>query len=212
MAFPETGKAYMFISGLDIILIIVALISGLLAMVRGLTREVLSIASWGAAAIATVFSYSRFKQFAREQIDPDQLADVILIGGTFILVLIVVSYITSRISDFILDSRIGAIDRTLGFAFGVGRGLLLVVVGYLFFAWLVPEKDRPTWVQTARSLELIETTGDMLMNMLPEDPESAILDRVRKELEGDDTAGDPPEEGSESGINGIIEGQPSSGN
>ncbi|MCB1477981.1 MAG: CvpA family protein [Tepidamorphaceae bacterium] len=202
----------MFISGLDIILIVVALLSGLLAMVRGLTREVLSIASWGAAAVATVFAYSRFKQLARDQIDPDALADVILIGGTFIIVLILVSYITSRISDFILDSRIGAIDRTLGFAFGIGRGLLLVVVGYLFFAWLVPEEDRPTWVQTARSLELIETTGDMLMNMLPEDPESAILDRVRKELEGDEAGGDPPEEGSDTGINGIIESQPSTGN
>lgn len=196
----------MFISGLDIILIIVALLSGLLAMVRGLTREVLSIASWVAAAIATVFAYSRFKQFAREQIDPDQLADIILIGGTFIVVLIVVSYITSRISDFILDSRIGAIDRTLGFFFGLGRGLLLVVVGYLFFDWFVPDEKRPDWIQTARSLELIETTGEALMNMLPEDPESAILDRVRKELEGEEPTA-PPAEGDEQTIDGIIENQ-----
>ena len=202
----------MFISGLDIILVIVALVSGLLAMVRGLTREILSIASWAAAAVATVFAYSRFKQLARDQIDPDQLADVILIGGTFVLVLIVVSYITSRISDFVLDSRIGAVDRTLGFFFGLGRGLLLVVVGYLFFAWFVPEEKRPDWIVTARSLELIETTGDMLMDMLPEDPESAILDRVRKELEGGEPLGDPPAEGDEQTIDGIIEGQPSNGN
>ncbi|MCB1472231.1 MAG: CvpA family protein [Rhodobiaceae bacterium] len=198
----------MFISGLDIILGIVALVSGLLAMVRGLTREVLSIASWAAAAAATIFAYSRFKSFAREQIDPDQLADVILIGGTFLLVLIIVSYITSRISDFILDSRIGAIDRTLGFAFGAARGLVLVVVGYLFFAWLVPEENRPAWVLSARSLPLIEQTGDMLMNMLPEDPESAILDRVRKELGGEGAGS----EGEEQSIDGLIQGQPQTNN
>lgn len=199
----------MFISGLDIILAIVALLSGLLAMVRGLTREVLSIASWAAAAAATAYSYARFKNFARAQIDPDQLADVILIVGTFLLVLIVVSYITSRISDFILDSRIGAIDRTLGFAFGAARGLLLVVVGYLFFAWLVPQENRPGWVLAARSLPLIEQTGDMLMNMLPDDPESAILDRVRKELEGD---GSPADGGEDQSIDGLIKGQPATNN
>ena len=37
---------------LDLFLIAVMLISGLLAMVRGLIREVLSIAGWGAAAVA----------------------------------------------------------------------------------------------------------------------------------------------------------------
>ncbi len=198
----------MFISGLDIILIIVALLSGLLAMVRGLTREVLSIASWVAAAIATIFAYSRFREMARERIDPDQLADIILIAGSFLLVLIVVSYVTMKISDFILDSRIGAIDRTLGFAFGVARGVLLVVVAYLFFAWLVPEEtDRPSWIQTARFLPLIEQTGDALLNLLPEDPESAILDRVREELGGDQTPVEEPADGDQ-GIGGLIEGQP----
>ena len=197
----------MFISGLDIILIIVALLSGLLAMVRGLTREVLSIASWVVAAFATIYAYSSFKEMARERIDPDQLADIILIAGSFLLVLIVVSYITMKISDFILDSRIGAIDRTLGFAFGVARGLLLVVVAYLFFAWLVPEQsDRPDWVQSARFLPLIEQTGDALLNLLPEDPESAILDRVREELGGDQTPVEEPAD-EEPSIEGLIDGQ-----
>lgn len=203
----------MFISGLDIILAIVALLSGLLAMVRGFTREVLSIASWVAAAFATIFAYSRFKGFAREQINPDALADVILIASVFLVVLIVVTYITSRISDFILDSRIGAVDRTLGLGFGVGRGLILVVVGYLFFAWFVPPEKRPDWITTARSLPLIESTGDFLMNMLPEDPESAILDRVRQELEGGDgSPEDVPEDGEGQGIDGLLQDQPASGN
>ena len=33
-----------------------------------------------------------------------------------------------KISDFVIDSRVGAIDRSLGFVFGVVRGLLLVVI------------------------------------------------------------------------------------
>ena len=38
---------------LDIILLVVMLISGLLAMIRGFMREILSIAAWAAAAVAT---------------------------------------------------------------------------------------------------------------------------------------------------------------
>ncbi len=51
----------------------------------------------------------------------------------FLLTLLVVSIITVRISDMILDSRVGALDRTLGFLFGLGRGLIIVVVAFLFF-------------------------------------------------------------------------------
>jgi membrane protein required for colicin V production len=69
----------------------------------------------------------------------------------FILTLIVVSIITVRISDMVLDSRIGALDRTLGFLFGLARGLLIMVVAFLFFAWLVPDKQQPDWVRSAKS-------------------------------------------------------------
>ena len=40
---------------LDLGLIAVVLISAFLAMLRGFTREVLAIASWGAAAVAAIY-------------------------------------------------------------------------------------------------------------------------------------------------------------
>ena len=43
------------ISWLDVILIVIMLISGFLAMVRGFTREVLSIFSWAVAAVAALY-------------------------------------------------------------------------------------------------------------------------------------------------------------
>ena len=43
---------------LDIILIGVMLISGLLAMIRGFMREILSIAAWVIAALATLYLYA----------------------------------------------------------------------------------------------------------------------------------------------------------
>ena len=49
-----------------------------------------------------------------------------MVGGVFLGTLLIVSIFTIRISDMVLDSRVGALDRTLGFLFGLGRGLIIV--------------------------------------------------------------------------------------
>ena len=43
-----------------------------------------------------------------------------MVGGIFLGTLLVVTVLTVRISDMVLDSRVGALDRTLGFLFGLG--------------------------------------------------------------------------------------------
>jgi len=98
----------------------------------------------------------------------------------FLGTLLIVSVITIKISDMILDSRVGALDRTLGFLFGLGRGLVIVVVAFLFFAWLVPDRSQPEWVKNAKSRVVLQGTGQWLMSMLPDDPESTILKRLKR--------------------------------
>ena len=108
---------------LDIILIGVMLISALLAMIRGFMREVLSIAAWGIAAVVTLYSYTKLLPFAKSYFNNDIVAAAVVVGGVFLGTLLIVSVITVRFSDMVLDSRVGALDRTLGFLFGLGRGL-----------------------------------------------------------------------------------------
>jgi membrane protein required for colicin V production len=165
---------------LDIVLIAVMLVSGLLAMIRGFMREVLSIASWAAAALVTLYAYPRLLPQAKQYFTSDLVATGVVIGGVFLGTLIVVSIFTIKISDMVLDSRVGALDRTLGFLFGLARGLVIVVVAFLFFAWLVPERSQPEWVKGAKSRVVLQGTGQWLMSMLPDDPESTILRRLRR--------------------------------
>jgi membrane protein required for colicin V production len=168
------------ITFLDIILLAVMLISALLAMVRGFMREVLSIASWIAAAAVTLYAYPRLLPAAKQYFNSDLLAMAAAVGGVFVGTLLLVSILTIRISDRIQDSRIGALDRTLGFLFGMARGLIIVVVAFAFFAWLVPERSQPEWVRNAKSRIVLQGTGQWLISMLPEDPESTILKRLKK--------------------------------
>jgi membrane protein required for colicin V production len=183
---------------LDIILIGVMLISALLAMIRGFMREILSIAAWVIAAVATLYAYSKLLPYAKSYFNNDIVAAVAVIGGTFLLTLIVVSVITVRFSDMVLDSRVGALDRTLGFLFGLFRGLLIVVVAFLFFAWLVPPRTQPAWVTNAKSREMLQWVGDGLMAMLPDDPESTILKRLKRPKPDDGGGGEqqdaPPDQ------------------
>jgi membrane protein required for colicin V production len=165
---------------LDIILLAVMLISGLLAMIRGFMREILSIGAWGVAAVVTLYSYSRILPIAKQYFNSDAVAAGISAGGVFLGTLLIVSIITARISDMVLDSRVGALDRTLGFLFGLGRGLIIVVVAFLFFAWLVPDRSQPDWVRGAKSKVVLQNTGQWLMSMLPDDPESTILNRLKR--------------------------------
>ncbi|HEY8440428.1 MAG TPA: CvpA family protein [Xanthobacteraceae bacterium] len=168
------------ITWLDIILIAVMLISALLAMIRGFMREVLSIAAWVIAAGVTLYSYTKLLPFAKTYFNNDIVAVAAVVAGTFIATLLVVSMITVRFSDMVLDSRVGALDRSMGFVFGLGRGLVIVVVAFLFFAWLVPDRSQPEWVRGAKSRVVLQGTGDWLMSMLPDDPESTILKRLKK--------------------------------
>ena len=165
---------------LDIVLIVVMLISGLLAMVRGFMREVLSITAWILAAAATLYSYGKLVPYAKEYFNSDIVAAVAVVGGVFLITLLVVSVLTIKVSDMVLDSRVGALDRTLGFLFGLGRGLIIVVVAFQFFTWLVPDRSQPEWVKSAKSRVVLAGTGQWLISMLPEDPESTILNKLKK--------------------------------
>jgi len=165
---------------LDIVLIVVMLVSGLLAMVRGFMREVLSITAWVLAAAATLYSYSKLIPYAKQYFNSDIVAAVAVVGGVFLVTLLIVSVLTVRISDMVLDSRVGALDRTLGFLFGLGRGLIIVVIAFQFFTWLVPDRSQPEWVRGAKSRVVLAGAGQWLMSMLPDDPESTILKKLKR--------------------------------
>jgi membrane protein required for colicin V production len=156
---------------LDAALIAIAFLSGLLAMYRGLTREILSILSWAVAAGAVLYFVLFHKKFAEDmaqQINVQVPIAQVAIGAViFLIVLVVVHLMTARISDSILDSRIGMIDRVLGFAFGVIRGFVLVVIPYMFYESFVPDvRQQLPWVREARSLPLIKSTGETFRTVL----------------------------------------------
>jgi membrane protein required for colicin V production len=181
---------------LDLALLAIVALSGLVAMYRGFTREVLSILSWVTAGLALLYFIRSHRalaeEVARQFSDPVQtvhvyIAQVALGALIFLFVLIVVHLITSHISDTVLDSRVGAIDRILGLAFGVVRGFILVVIPYMFAVSFVCKDgatralaqgcqpgELPRWIEQSRSLGMISETSGALYSILSRYVPSAL--------------------------------------
>ena len=151
-------------TGFDAIVIAITLVSGLLAMVRGFVREMLSILAWVAAAIAAIFALPYLSPEARQYIDPAWLADGVASFLVFAVVLVAVSYISFHLGERVPDGQVGALDRTGGFLFGLARGFLLATIAYMFIAWLVAREDFPPWLDDARLLPLVSATAETLTN------------------------------------------------
>ena len=164
---------------LDGILIGITLASAMLAMVRGFSREVLAVGSWVAAAAAAFFLYPYLEPYALEYTSSKTLASIGSAAAIFLLTLIIVSYITMRIADFIIDSRIGVLDRTLGFLFGAARGILIMVVAVQFLNWLIASDKQFDWIAEAKSKPLLDSLGESLVSLLPENADTSIIDRIR---------------------------------
>ncbi|MCV6546615.1 MAG: CvpA family protein [Cohaesibacter sp.] len=165
---------------LDGVFLIVLLISAFLAMIRGFVREVLSIGAWLAAAFATIYLFDALLPFVQGYLPHPLMSQVATATGIFLITLIIVSFITIQISDFVLDSRIGALDRTLGFVFGALRGAILMAVAMIFFNWFVPEDHQPNWVAQAKAKPLLNQVGEKLINLLPEDPEEQLMEKIKE--------------------------------
>lgn len=178
----------------DGLLIGLMLVSGVLAMIRGLSRELLSVVSWVAAAAAAFYFRERLSPFLATytaQISSSKtVAEIAAAAIIFAIVLIVVSVVTMKIADFIVDSRVGPLDRSLGFVFGALRGALLVVVGLMFYNWFMPNNQWP-WIADAKSKPFLESIGNRIVELLPED----ALERL-KPKDDDPTAPESDDQGT----------------
>jgi membrane protein required for colicin V production len=171
-------------SYLDLAVLAIVLVSALLSMMRGFTREVLAIASWVAAAAAAYYFYPTVTPYLLPYIHKDVIAQAAAAALVFFGTLIVVSLFTVRLSDAILDSKVGALDRSLGFLFGVARGFLLAVVAFAIFNWLVSEKQQPEWVRSARTRPILTDTADRIVAMLPEDAAATVDSWIKTRTKG----------------------------
>ena len=173
------------VNPIDLAIIIVMILSAVFSWVRGFTGEVLAVASWVAAAIAAYFLHPWALNYIAPSIANKQIALAASIAAVFLVTLVFVSLITTKLSELILDSAIGTLDRTLGLLFGEARGLLIAVVAFMFFDTLVGEKSQPDMLKDARLRPVLKIASTAIFKALPENPE--FLTPFRKVIDENTT-------------------------
>jgi membrane protein required for colicin V production len=155
------------INPVDAVVLTVLLLSALIAFARGFVLEVLSIFAWIGAAVATLFAFPYARPYAQAYVGPGLLADAAAVLGVFLLVLVVLHVVSHQVSRGLRGGALGALDRSLGFLFGLARGGVLVCLAYLLGAWLVPPAEQPPWVRQARTMPAIEAGAAWLVGLAP---------------------------------------------
>ncbi len=163
----------------DLIVIIVLVVSGIFAFVRGFVHEVLAVASWIGAAFVTLYAFPLVQPLVLGVISVEFIASLVTGVGLFLVTLVLFSVLTRILSNRIQQSSLGALDRSLGLLFGFARGAVIVVLAWLALSYMVAVDDRPGWIQEAKTRPLVERGADLLMVLVPAD----MLERGDKAAE-----------------------------
>ena len=151
----------------DAVIILTVLISAVLAYSRGLTRELLGVLGWAAAALAALTFYPLLTPTMRGFVASDQYAKLPALAACFVIALIVVSVISPLISRLIARSRLGAVDRGLGFLFGAARGLVLLALIYIGYEAVGAADRGYATLENARTIGIVRDVAQSLKSFAP---------------------------------------------
>jgi membrane protein required for colicin V production len=129
------------LNDLDLALLAIVFVSILFGVIRGLVREVLSLAFLVLGLVLAFLFYPQAGALLRNLVHPPALAVVVGFFVILALVLIVGALFTWLIRHLLVRGPLRALDRVLGGLFGLLRGCLVGAV--LVFAMLVAQRNLP---------------------------------------------------------------------
>lgn len=155
------------IADLDYVVGAVLLISALLAFMRGFVHEILSIGAWAAAVAASIYGLPYARPYVQKVIHAAWAADAAAAVVIFLTVLLVCSLVTHVVSNKIQKSALNNVDRALGFLFGLARAVIVLAVGLMIVDWYYKPQPRPTWVQSAKTVRIIDEVATTIEKLVP---------------------------------------------
>jgi len=131
-------------NGFDLVLVAVVALSALFAFVRGVIRELIALVTWVVGFVAAIeFAGPLANIFA--WLDMAPVAKQALAFAVILVAVMIVGAVVSRmLSSVVRAIGLGFVDRMLGAAFGVARGLLAIVV-FALIAGVTALPKRDWW-------------------------------------------------------------------
>lgn len=128
----------------DYTVVVIIGLSVLVSVVRGFTREALSLAGWVIAFIAASAMSGIASGWFATLIKDDSLRVAAGFGLVFVVTLVLMSVVAIVASRLLKKAGLGLEDRLLGGFFGFARGLLIVLV-LVLVSGLTALPRQPVW-------------------------------------------------------------------
>jgi membrane protein required for colicin V production len=157
----------------DYVFLLILAVSIAISVIRGLVREVLSLASWIGAFIIAKYGAPVVSDWMSGLIDHPKMR----IAFSFVLVMVAVvllfSFLSLQLVKVVKMTGLSGTDRALGAFFGLARGVLVAVVLVLLLS-LTP-LPRESWWRNAFFRYPLETMASWMQPRLPE----TVQERMR---------------------------------
>jgi len=149
----------------DWTIVAIVVLSSLLSLLRGFTREALSLAGWIAAfVLAYVFAGQLASQMTEliSNLTARYVAAWLLI---LVGVLLLTGLVSMLLSQLVKATGLGALDRLLGTIFGFARGMVIVLVLVFLVRELLPPRDQ-VWLYQAQLMPRIDALMNWALQLL----------------------------------------------
>ena len=163
----------------DFATIVVLVISGVLATLRGLTREIMGLAGWPISIVAARLSAPYIEPLLTDMIRVEGISNALAWGIPFIVVVVLWFAFSSVVSPGLSKAGLGGLDRWLGFLFGLIRGFVIVLVIYVGAVIGADGEDRlPGLVTDAQISPALRESAHLMSGVLPPDMGDKITDNL----------------------------------
>ena len=153
----------------DVIVLILLAVSAAMGFFRGAVLEIVSLFALVVAAGAAIFSLSGAAPIARKVIHLDWLATAAALIVVFVVVFVLIRMVGAMIARQIQQTDfLGFLDRSLGLAIGLARGLIVLGALNLMFNAATPKDLQPHWIVGSTTWPLSQTMGKLLVAMAPQ--------------------------------------------
>ena len=156
------------LNNLDVVFLVIVGVSALVAIARGVTKELLSITGWILAAVSVYYLLPVVDPIMKKYIASEVLSS--LVSGMVILIMFCIFWVLAadKISTQIRFSKLSSLDRILGFIFGIFRGVIIVILLQIMISSLIPEESQKGVFAESRYFKLAGDASGPIKSLIPE--------------------------------------------